>query len=167
MNDSRRQTADTTSPLAALEDRGAFIARHIGTSPADQAAMLSVLGQRSRATLMDAIVPAAIRRAAPLPLPAPMTEFESLARLKAIAAKNRVLTSMIGQGYYGTHTPGVIARNILEIPRGTPRTRRISRRFRKAGSRRSSISRRWFATSPEWRLRTPRCWTKQPPPPRR
>ena len=65
---------------------------------------------------MDAIVPASIRRAAPLALPPPVPEAEALARLKAIAAKNRVLTSMIGQGYYGTHTPGVIARNILENP---------------------------------------------------
>jgi len=116
MNDSHLPSAAATSPLAALEDHGAFIARHIGSSPADQAAMLSVLGATSRAALMEAIVPAAIRLATPLALPAPLTEVEALARLKAIAAKNHVLTSMIGQGYYGTHTPGVIARNILENP---------------------------------------------------
>ncbi len=112
MNDSRRARADS---LAALED-GACSARHIGTSPADQAAMLAALGQPSRAALMDSIVPAAIRRRTPLALPAPLSEVEALARLRAIAAKNRVLTSMIGQGYYGTHTPGVIARNVLENP---------------------------------------------------
>ena len=117
MNDTRTRAADRATPtLAALEATDAFVARHIGTSPADQRAMLAALGYASRAALMDAIVPATIRRAAPLALPPPVPETEALARLKAIAAKNRVLTSMIGQGYYGTHTPGVIARNILENP---------------------------------------------------
>jgi glycine dehydrogenase len=117
MNDTRTRAADRAMPtLAALEATDAFVARHIGTSPADQRAMLAALGYASRAALMDAIVPAAIRRTSSLALPPPVPETEALARLKAIAAKNRVLTSMIGQGYYGTHTPGVIARNILENP---------------------------------------------------
>jgi glycine dehydrogenase len=103
-------------PLAALEQADAFIARHIGTSADDQAAMLAALGYRDRAALMAAVVPAAIRRATPLALPGPVTETEALDRLRAIAAKNRVMKSFIGQGYYGTHTPGVIARNILENP---------------------------------------------------
>ncbi|MBK9116955.1 MAG: aminomethyl-transferring glycine dehydrogenase [Betaproteobacteria bacterium] len=102
--------------LAALEDASGFAARHIGTSPEDQAAMLAVLGYPSRAALIDAIVPAAIRERAPLPLPGPVTEAMALARLKAIAARNAVRTSHIGMGYYGTHTPGVILRNILENP---------------------------------------------------
>jgi glycine dehydrogenase len=112
MNDSRNPRAS----LAALEDRGAFSRRHIGTSADDQAEMLAALGRSSRAALIDAIVPAAIRRRAPLALPGPLPEVEALARLRTIAGKNRVLTSMIGQGYYGTHTPGVIARNVLENP---------------------------------------------------
>ncbi|HYR01223.1 MAG TPA: aminomethyl-transferring glycine dehydrogenase subunit GcvPA, partial [Casimicrobiaceae bacterium] len=117
MNDNRTRAAgDAGSALSELEAADAFIARHIGTSPADQAAMLSALGYGSRAALMDAIVPASIRRAKALDLPPPLPETEALARLRAIAAKNRVLTSMIGQGYYGTITPGVIARNILENP---------------------------------------------------
>ena len=117
MNDTRTRAAGRASPsLASLEAADAFIARHIGTSPADQAAMLATLGYPSRSALMDAIVPASIRRAKALDLPPPVSEVEALARLKAMAAKNRVLTSMIGQGYYGTHTPGVIARNILENP---------------------------------------------------
>ncbi len=103
-------------PLATLEDTGAFIARHIGTSPSEQAAMLAVLGYPSRAALMDAIVPASIRRGPSLALSPPLPEIDALTRLKAIAAKNRVLTSHIGQGYYGTHTPGVILRNVLENP---------------------------------------------------
>jgi glycine dehydrogenase len=103
-------------PLSALERTDAFIGRHIGTGAEDQAAMLAVLGQRSRAALIDAVVPPAIRRSAPLALPGPVTETEALARLKALAARNRVCKSFIGQGYYGTHTPGVIQRNILENP---------------------------------------------------
>ncbi|MBK7792432.1 MAG: aminomethyl-transferring glycine dehydrogenase [Betaproteobacteria bacterium] len=103
-------------PLTTLERHDAFIARHIGTTPADQAEMLAVLGQPSRAALMDAIVPAGIRRAKPLALPAAMSEAAALAKLKSIAARNRVLKSYIGQGYYGTWTPGVILRNILENP---------------------------------------------------
>ena len=102
--------------LASLEARDAFIARHIGTSSADQAAMLAELGYASRAALIDAVVPAAIRRAGPLALPAARPEAEVLAELKAIAGRNQVFKSFIGQGYYGTHTPGVILRNILENP---------------------------------------------------
>ncbi|MEO8755156.1 MAG: glycine dehydrogenase (aminomethyl-transferring), partial [Casimicrobiaceae bacterium] len=102
--------------LAALEERAAFVARHVGTAPADQAAMLAVLGYASRAALIDAVVPPSIRERAPVPLPAAMPEAEALARLKALAAGNRVLKSHIGLGYYGTHTPGVILRNILENP---------------------------------------------------
>jgi glycine dehydrogenase len=117
MKDPRpRATAEGVPTLAELEVSGAFIARHIGTSPDDQAAMLATLGYPTRAALMDAIVPGAIRRATPLALPPAMPETSALTRLKSIAAKNRVLTSLIGQGYYGTHTPGVILRNILENP---------------------------------------------------
>jgi glycine dehydrogenase len=102
--------------LPALEQPDAFLARHIGTSDAEQRAMLDALGYASRAALMDAIVPAAIRRATPLELPEPVGETEALARLAALAAKNRVLKSFLGQGYYGTVTPGVILRNVLENP---------------------------------------------------
>ena len=105
-----------TETLATLEQHDAFIARHVGTTPADQAGMLAALGFATRAALIDAIVPAGIRRRAPLALPAPMSEAAALARLKAMAARNRVLKSFIGQGYYGTYTPGVILRNILENP---------------------------------------------------
>jgi glycine dehydrogenase len=104
------------SSLTALEDRAAFVARHIGTTPAEQAQMLAALGYASRAALMDAIVPPAIREHAALKLPASVTEADALAKLKAIAGQNKVLKSFIGQGYYGTHTPGVILRNILENP---------------------------------------------------
>src|SRR6266545_3446104 len=111
MNDMRHST-----PLATLEQHDAFIARHIGTSPGEQQAMLETLGYPSRAALMDALVPESIRRRAPLSLPEPLSEQEALGRLAAIAAKNKVMKSFIGQGYYGTHTPGVILRNVLENP---------------------------------------------------
>ncbi len=111
---------DSTSALrnagTGQDDRAAFIARHIGTTPADQAAMLATLGYPTCAAMIDALVPASIRNTAPLALGAPMSETDALARLRAIAAKNRVLQSFIGEGYYGTHTPGVILRNVLENP---------------------------------------------------
>jgi len=107
---------EMTPGLAPLEDAAAFATRHIGTTPEEQAAMLAELGYPSRAALMDAIVPPAIREQAPIPLPGAMSEAAALAKLAAIAAGNRVMKSYIGQGYYGTHTPGVILRNILENP---------------------------------------------------
>ena len=78
--------------------------------------MLSAIGSASRAALIDAIVPAAIKRAAKMDLPDAVTEAQALAELKAIAGKNQILKSFIGQGYHGTLTPGVILRNILENP---------------------------------------------------
>src|SRR5438552_10202016 len=107
---------DRAEVLSALEDHDAFLGRHIGTTDDDQAAMLRVLGFDSRSALIDAVVPPAIREPAPLALPAPVSEAEALARLKSIAAKNRAAKSFIGQGYYGTHTPAVIQRNVLENP---------------------------------------------------
>ncbi|CAN7466272.1 aminomethyl-transferring glycine dehydrogenase [Variovorax paradoxus] len=102
--------------LQQLENAEEFLARHIGIDAADEARMLPVIGSETRAELIDGIVPAAIRRAKPMRLPAPATEADALAELKAIAAKNKVFRSFIGQGYYGTHTPGVILRNVLENP---------------------------------------------------
>jgi glycine dehydrogenase len=103
-------------PLPDLENEAEFTFRHIGPTEADQARMLSVIGAASRRALIDAVVPRSIARSRPMALPAPVTEAQALAELKAIAAKNRVLKSFIGQGYHGTHTPGVILRNILENP---------------------------------------------------
>ncbi len=102
--------------LRELEQHGGFVERHIGTTGSDQAEMLAALGFESRAALIDAIVPEAIRAKRPLRLPAAMGEQAALDRLKTMARKNRVPRSFIGQGYYGTHTPGVILRNILENP---------------------------------------------------
>ena len=106
----------STKPLDELENSREFVARHIGVSDADEAHMLSVLGQASRRALIDSIVPRSIARTQAMQLPAPITEAAALDELKQIAKKNQLLKSFIGQGYYGTHTPGVILRNILENP---------------------------------------------------
>ncbi|MDQ1259015.1 MAG: glycine dehydrogenase, partial [Pseudomonadota bacterium] len=103
-------------PLSALENTTEFLPRHIGIDAADEAHMLSVIGEASRRALIDGIVPRSIARGQAMDLPAPATESAALAELKALASKNQVLKSFIGQGYYGTHTPGVILRNILENP---------------------------------------------------
>lgn len=106
----------STQPLAALENATEFVARHIGIAPEDEAHMLSAIGAASRDALIDAIVPPSIRRHQPMALPPAATEAQALAELKALAGRNQLLKSFIGQGYYGTHTPGVILRNILENP---------------------------------------------------
>ncbi|MDO8653609.1 MAG: aminomethyl-transferring glycine dehydrogenase [Undibacterium sp.] len=109
----------TQASLTQLEAQDAFIARHIGPSESEQAAMLATLGYASRSALIDAIVPANIRRHDVLPL-GQFTEAKSeqaaLTELKALAGKNRVLKSLIGQGYSNTLTPGVILRNVFENP---------------------------------------------------
>ena len=106
----------SAKPLSDLENTSEFIARHIGVSEADEALMLKVVGASSRRELIDGIVPRSIARAAAMAIPAPLTEAAALAELKAIASKNKIFKSYIGQGYFGTHTPGVILRNILENP---------------------------------------------------
>ncbi len=103
-------------PLRELEDASEFVARHIGVSAEDERHMLSVIGAASRRALIESVVPRSIVRGAPMALPEPLTEASALAELKSIAGRNRVLKSFIGQGYHGTHTPGVILRNILENP---------------------------------------------------
>lgn len=93
-----------------------FEARHIGTTRQDQAEMLEAIGFKSLAELMDAAVPETIRFRGSTPLPSPISESQAIAELRALAAKNRVTRCLIGQGYYGTHTPAVIKRNVLENP---------------------------------------------------
>jgi glycine dehydrogenase len=103
-------------PLGELEDPTEFIPRHIGVSEADEAHMLSVIGEASRRALIESIVPRSIARAQPMKLPPPVTEAAALSELRTIANRNQVFRSFLGQGYYGTFTPGVILRNILENP---------------------------------------------------
>ena len=106
----------STKPLGDLENSREFVARHIGFDAADEAHMLSAIGEASRRALIDSVVPRSIARANSMQLPAPVTEAAALDELKAIAQHNQLLKSFIGQGYHGTHTPGVILRNILENP---------------------------------------------------
>jgi len=106
-------TAD--SPVFTARDL--FAARHIGPSAEDQQAMLAALGYATLDDLTAAALPPGTRPPASLAmLPAARTEQEALAELRRIAARNTVRVSMIGQGYYGTITPPVIRRNLLENP---------------------------------------------------
>jgi glycine dehydrogenase len=89
--------------------------RHIGPSPSEMVEMLKVVGLPSLDALIDETVPASIRQSIPLGW-APLSEHELLARMRRVAGRNKVLTSLIGQGYYGTVTPPAIQRNILENP---------------------------------------------------
>ena len=89
--------------------------RHIGPSPDEMAEMLRVVGAASLDALMDETIPASIQQKTPLGW-APLAEHELLARMREVAGMNKVMTSLIGQGYYGTVTPPAIQRNILENP---------------------------------------------------
>ncbi|WP_353092281.1 aminomethyl-transferring glycine dehydrogenase [Methylibium sp.] len=106
----------TALPLAELENATEFTARHLGIEADDERRMLTVIGAASRQAMIEAIVPRSIARSRAMALPPAASEANALAELKAIAAKNRVCKSYLGQGYHGTHTPGVILRNILENP---------------------------------------------------
>ncbi|MCS6530525.1 aminomethyl-transferring glycine dehydrogenase [Curtobacterium flaccumfaciens] len=95
-----------------------FADRHIGTTPADQQAMLDVVGQLSLDALVRAAIPESIHvgHVADSVIPAAVGETEALAELRAKAGRNTVRRAMIGLGYHGTHTPAVIQRNVLENP---------------------------------------------------
>jgi glycine dehydrogenase len=102
--------------FSKLEAHDAFIERHIGPSADEQQAMLSALKRKTLDALIDEVVPARIRSRDALALPAAQNEPEVLAAIKAMAKKNKVFKSYLGMGYYGTHTPNVILRNVLENP---------------------------------------------------
>src|ERR1700724_3635816 len=93
-----------------------FAARHIGPAPADVTKMVDVIGASSLDELIDQTIPSSIRQTTPLNLGPALSETQVLKTVRAVAAKNKVLTSLIGQGYYGTILPPVIQRNILESP---------------------------------------------------
>ena len=99
-----------------MDTSGEFIPRHIGPNEADQQHMLEAIGAPSLEALMQEVVPANIRMTRELDLPAPRAEADVLAEMKKIAAGNQVFRNYIGQGYYGTQTPNVILRNVLENP---------------------------------------------------
>jgi glycine dehydrogenase len=93
-----------------------FASRHIGPEAGAQTQMLKTIGYASLEALMDAAIPEVIRWHGTLNLPAAASEEETIAELREIAGRNTVATSMIGLGYYGTFTPAVIRRNVLENP---------------------------------------------------
>jgi glycine dehydrogenase len=102
--------------LTDLAQTGDFITRHIGPSEAEVAKMLDTVGLRSLDELIDRAVPDVIRTTEPLHVGEPTSEVDALAAIRRIAEKNEVYTSLIGMGYYGTHLPAVIQRNLLENP---------------------------------------------------
>ena len=104
------------SSLRALGPAGEFVDRHIGPREEDIAAMCAAIGKPSLEAVIDAAVPEQIRTSRPLDLPPPLSEAEALARLAEYADANARYTSLIGMGYYGTVTPPVILRNLLENP---------------------------------------------------
>nr|MBP9644784.1 aminomethyl-transferring glycine dehydrogenase [Pseudoxanthomonas sp.] len=113
---SQHASSQRQPSLRELEHHDAFVGRHIGPNDAEIATMLGVVGHDSLDALTEAIIPASIKGTGGLALPGSLTEVEALARIRAIADKNDVFRSFIGQGYHGTHTPNVILRNILENP---------------------------------------------------
>lgn len=105
-----------TPSLSQLHQPDAFLARHLGPDAAEQQSMLETLGLGSRDDLIVQTVPPAIRLNRPLDLPSALDEQGALAKLKGYAQQNQLWTSLIGTGYYGTLTPTVILRNVLENP---------------------------------------------------
>ncbi len=99
-----------------LPDPDPFVDRHIGPRPPEIAEMLSLCGQESLDTLVDAVIPASIRRRGPLDLGSPGSEHQLLDELRRLASHNQICRSFIGMGYAGCHTPPVIQRSVLENP---------------------------------------------------
>ena len=99
-----------------LSTANEFIARHIGPRAADEQAMLAALGFDSLDAMTAAVIPDSIKGTSVLGSHDGQSEADALAALKAIAGKNQLFKSYIGQGYYNTHTPAPILRNLLENP---------------------------------------------------
>ncbi|MDX6282942.1 MAG: glycine dehydrogenase, partial [Kribbellaceae bacterium] len=106
----------TPPPRSGVQVSAVFADRHIGPRSDEIARMVETLGYADVDALVDAAVPASIRSTEPLRLPEPASEVDALTELRQLAARNNVATSMIGQGYYGTFTPSVIVRRLVENP---------------------------------------------------
>src|ERR1700722_17252176 len=107
---------DFLAELAELEDTDSFVGRHIGPSETELASMLQAIGAATLDDVAGKTVPATIRSNQALNLPPPIDEAATIAELRALAAQNAPLKSLIGLGYHGTVTPPVILRNVLENP---------------------------------------------------
>ncbi|MDA9556966.1 aminomethyl-transferring glycine dehydrogenase [Vibrio sp.] len=102
--------------LQSLSTHNEFASRHNGPNAEEQKAMLKTLNVDSISSLIDQTVPSHIRLKAPMELSAPESEADMLSTLKTFANQNEVKRTFIGQGYYNTHTPNVILRNVMENP---------------------------------------------------
>ena len=107
---------DVLAELAELEENDGFVRRHIGPSDSELAAMLHALGAATLDDIAGKTVPGSIRSNQKLNLPPPIDEAATIAELRALAAQNNPVKSLIGMGYHGTVTPPVILRNVLENP---------------------------------------------------
>ncbi len=110
---SERHQGNRSEVLEPFEQ---FLRRHVGTSDEEQEGMLKVLGYETLDALVDAAVPSSVRSLDTLDLPPAVSEHQVLDELRRLAASNTIAEPMIGLGYYGTITPGVIRRNVLESP---------------------------------------------------
>jgi glycine dehydrogenase len=110
---SEQHPGSRSEGLEPFED---FLRRHVGTSVEEQGEMLKVLGYETLDALVDAAVPGSVRSLGTLDLPPAVSEHQVLDELRRLAASNTLAEPMIGLGYYGTITPGVIRRNVLESP---------------------------------------------------
>nr|WP_298796359.1 aminomethyl-transferring glycine dehydrogenase [uncultured Acetobacter sp.] len=116
-NRSSGSSVEILPAFAGLQpEAGPFVGRHIGPTPDDLAVMLKTVGASSLEALTEETIPAAIRATKPMGIGAGWSESAVLDRLRELAGQNQVMTSLIGQGYYGTILPAVIQRNILENP---------------------------------------------------
>src|SRR5580704_10728841 len=98
------------------EQQHEFVPRHIGPNEREKEQMLKTIGIKSLEELIDKTIPPSIRNHKPLEIPGPLSEHAYLTGLKKIAAKNKLYTTYIGQGYYNTIVPSVILRNLFENP---------------------------------------------------
>ena len=104
--------------FSSYEQYASFQRRHIGPTSSQEDEMLKALGYKDMHSFISDVVPSNIAMSKKLSdsLPSPLTEVEAIEALRAMANKNKVFTSFIGCGYYGTITPPVVLRNVLENP---------------------------------------------------
>ena len=110
------RTGPAKSAAAPTDSMADFVSRHVGPDATDTEQMLAVIGQPSLDAMCDRAIPGAIRSDSPLAVEAAASESAVIDELRALASRNTVLTSLIGLGYYGTVTPPVVRRNVLENP---------------------------------------------------
>jgi glycine dehydrogenase len=110
---TEQHVGNRSEVLEPFED---FVRRHVGPSAEEQEGMLKALGYESLDALVDAAVPGSVRSLGTLDLPPAVSEYQVLDELRRLAGENAIGEPMIGLGYSGTITPGVIRRNVLESP---------------------------------------------------